>query len=178
VNPESWTAGCCVDGLTPHTSPLLRTCTLHLSTVRANLPALSLAFKGSAALLSNSTSYPPPGSHLSGSLSPSQTSGHEFLPVTVLRINLEILAVPLKSPHSFKARQGSAGANTALCTFSLLAPVQCIKHCTRSVRPVPSRKLIILVRLRKFGKQIQKRQLEVPEYAASFVNYKALKKVC
>ncbi|KAF3799414.1 Ankyrin repeat protein nuc-2 [Colletotrichum gloeosporioides] len=28
----------------------------------------------------------------------------------------------------------------------------------------------------KFGKQIQKRQLEVPEYAASFVNYKALKK--
>jgi hypothetical protein len=31
--------------------------------------------------------------------------------------------------------------------------------------------------LRKFGKQIQKRQLEVPEYAASFVNYKALKKV-
>lgn len=31
--------------------------------------------------------------------------------------------------------------------------------------------------LRKFGKQIQRRQLEVPEYAASFVNYKALKKV-
>ncbi|CAK7275055.1 phosphate system positive regulatory protein pho81 [Sporothrix epigloea] len=28
----------------------------------------------------------------------------------------------------------------------------------------------------KFGKQIQKRQLEVPEYAASFANYKALKK--
>jgi hypothetical protein len=34
--------------------------------------------------------------------------------------------------------------------------------------PVPSR---------KFGKQIQKRQLEIPEYAASFVDYKALKKV-
>ncbi|KKY38097.1 putative ankyrin repeat protein nuc-2 [Diaporthe ampelina] len=30
---------------------------------------------------------------------------------------------------------------------------------------------------RKFGKQIQKRQLEVPEYAANFVNYKALKKL-
>ncbi|PBP20447.1 SPX domain-containing protein [Diplocarpon rosae] len=29
----------------------------------------------------------------------------------------------------------------------------------------------------KFGKQIQKRQLEVPEYAASFANYKALKKL-
>ncbi|KAK0674707.1 hypothetical protein QBC41DRAFT_212479 [Cercophora samala] len=29
----------------------------------------------------------------------------------------------------------------------------------------------------KFGKQIQKRQLEVPEYAASFTNYKALKKL-
>jgi CDK inhibitor PHO81 len=30
---------------------------------------------------------------------------------------------------------------------------------------------------RKFGKQIQRRQLDLPEYAASFVNYKALKKV-
>ncbi|QDS76645.1 hypothetical protein FKW77_008109 [Venturia effusa] len=30
---------------------------------------------------------------------------------------------------------------------------------------------------RKFGKQIQKRQLEIPEYAASFVDYKALKKL-
>lgn len=30
---------------------------------------------------------------------------------------------------------------------------------------------------RKFGKTIQKRQLEIPEYAASFVDYKALKKV-
>ncbi|KAK5660771.1 hypothetical protein OQA88_12137 [Cercophora sp. LCS_1] len=30
---------------------------------------------------------------------------------------------------------------------------------------------------KKFGKQIQKRQLEVPEYSASFVNYKALKKL-
>lgn len=30
---------------------------------------------------------------------------------------------------------------------------------------------------RKFGKHIQKKQLEIPEYAASFVDYKALKKV-
>lgn len=30
---------------------------------------------------------------------------------------------------------------------------------------------------RKFGKQIQRRQLDLPEYAASFLNYKALKKV-
>lgn len=30
---------------------------------------------------------------------------------------------------------------------------------------------------RKFGKTIQKRQLDIPEYAASFVDYKALKKV-
>ena len=30
---------------------------------------------------------------------------------------------------------------------------------------------------RKFGKLIQKRQLDIPEYAASFVNYKSLKKV-
>jgi len=29
----------------------------------------------------------------------------------------------------------------------------------------------------KFGKHIQKRQLDIPEYAASFVDYKALKKV-
>ncbi|KKK23411.1 ankyrin repeat protein, partial [Aspergillus ochraceoroseus] len=31
--------------------------------------------------------------------------------------------------------------------------------------------------LTKFGKQIQRRQLDLPEYAASFVNYKALKKL-
>lgn len=30
---------------------------------------------------------------------------------------------------------------------------------------------------RKFGKQIQRHQLDLPEYAASFLNYKALKKV-
>ncbi|KAF1811111.1 ankyrin repeat protein nuc-2 [Eremomyces bilateralis CBS 781.70] len=30
---------------------------------------------------------------------------------------------------------------------------------------------------RKFGKQIQRRQLDIPEYAASFVDYKALKKL-
>jgi CDK inhibitor PHO81 len=30
---------------------------------------------------------------------------------------------------------------------------------------------------RKFGKHIQKRQLDIPEYAASFVDYKALKKL-
>ena len=30
---------------------------------------------------------------------------------------------------------------------------------------------------RKFGKYLQKRQLDIPEYAASFTNYKALKKV-
>ncbi|KAI9849334.1 MAG: phosphate system positive regulatory protein pho81 [Sclerophora amabilis] len=30
---------------------------------------------------------------------------------------------------------------------------------------------------RKFGKHLQKRQLDIPEYAASFVNYKALKKL-
>ncbi|KAM5343063.1 hypothetical protein ACJ41O_014029 [Fusarium nematophilum] len=36
---------------------------------------------------------------------------------------------------------------------------------------------LLTIPLRKFGKQIQKRQLEVPEYAASFVNYKALKKL-
>lgn len=41
-----------------------------------------------------------------------------------------------------------------------------------------TRQLTISCLYRKFGKQIQKRQLEVPEYAASFVNYKALKKVC
>ncbi|RMZ91935.1 hypothetical protein DV736_g806, partial [Chaetothyriales sp. CBS 134916] len=32
-------------------------------------------------------------------------------------------------------------------------------------------------RTRKFGKQIQRQQLDLPEYAASFLNYKALKKL-
>ncbi|GAB1204574.1 hypothetical protein APSETT445_003230 [Aspergillus pseudonomiae] len=35
---------------------------------------------------------------------------------------------------------------------------------------------VILENFWKFGKQIQRRQLDLPEYAASFVNYKALKK--
>ena len=29
----------------------------------------------------------------------------------------------------------------------------------------------------KFGKQIQKQQLDLPEYASNFLNYKALKKL-
>jgi len=33
------------------------------------------------------------------------------------------------------------------------------------------------VNRRKFGKTIAKRQLDVPDYAASFVNYKGLKKL-
>ncbi|KAL4984541.1 hypothetical protein BDW68DRAFT_193549 [Aspergillus falconensis] len=36
---------------------------------------------------------------------------------------------------------------------------------------------VTLSRELKFGKQIQRRQLDLPEYAASFVNYKALKKL-
>ncbi|PSK34424.1 Glycerophosphodiester phosphodiesterase GDE1 [Elsinoe australis] len=36
---------------------------------------------------------------------------------------------------------------------------------------------LIALLLRKFGKHIQKRQLDIPEYAASFVDYKALKKL-
>ncbi|KAK2783352.1 phosphate system positive regulatory protein pho81 [Emmonsiellopsis sp. PD_33] len=35
----------------------------------------------------------------------------------------------------------------------------------------------VLLPLQKFGKQIQRRQLDLPEYAASFFNYKALKKL-
>lgn len=41
----------------------------------------------------------------------------------------------------------------------------------------PERLLILVSSGRKFGKQIQRRQLDLPEYAASFVNYKGLKKV-
>lgn len=37
--------------------------------------------------------------------------------------------------------------------------------------------MLISCPYRKFGKHIQKRQLDIPEYAASFVDYKALKKV-
>ncbi|CAI4218195.1 unnamed protein product [Parascedosporium putredinis] len=50
-----------------------------------------------------------------------------------------------------------------------------------NVTRTPSRILLLTTCSRrckmKFGKHIQKRQLEVPEYAASFVNYKALKKL-
>jgi len=84
-------------------------------------------------------------------------------------------APPHKPPHSLAAHQGSAGASTTLCTSPHPLP-------SRNGRvhniPLTSIDVDILCLLRKFGKQIQKRQLEVPEYAASFVNYKALKKVC
>ncbi|KAL9593421.1 MAG: hypothetical protein Q9219_007561 [cf. Caloplaca sp. 3 TL-2023] len=36
---------------------------------------------------------------------------------------------------------------------------------------------VALLTSRKFGKHLQKRQLDIPEYGASFVNYKALKKL-
>jgi CDK inhibitor PHO81 len=36
---------------------------------------------------------------------------------------------------------------------------------------------LLTASIMKFGKHIQKRQLEIPEYAASFVDYKALKKL-
>ncbi|KAG5787178.1 hypothetical protein H9Q69_013751 [Fusarium xylarioides] len=55
-------------------------------------------------------------------------------------------------------------------TSSLTSPSKQRSPITKSSRGRPRRNM-------KFGKQIQKRQLEVPEYAASFVNYKALKKL-
>lgn len=59
--------------------------------------------------------------------------------------------------------------------MSLSPPlVSSIRHVSALVLPLTP---CLLTCCRKFGKQIQKRQLEVPEYAASFVNYKALKKV-
>jgi hypothetical protein len=36
---------------------------------------------------------------------------------------------------------------------------------------------LVINSVRKFGKQIQRQQLDLPEYAASFLNYKSLKKV-
>jgi len=77
----------------------------------------------------------------------------------------------LQTFHSL-ALEGSAGANAALCTFQYIPSRQVhgafVQHSAAADGSCASR---------KFGKQIQKRQLEVPEYAASFVNYKALKKV-
>jgi len=40
-----------------------------------------------------------------------------------------------------------------------------------------SHEVYCLTSVRKFGKHIQKKQLDIPEYAPSFVDYKALKKV-
>lgn len=40
------------------------------------------------------------------------------------------------------------------------------------------KELTHLPKLRKFGKNLARRQLDFPDYAPSFVNYKALKKVC
>lgn len=40
------------------------------------------------------------------------------------------------------------------------------------------KELTQLPKPRKFGKNLARRQLDFPDYAPSFVNYKALKKVC
>jgi hypothetical protein len=92
---------------------------------------------------------------------------------------LKYFDFPLGSIHSFAAPQGSAGANTALCTFltTLSGSPGILHFYIRMWESSTLLKLTVLSTFRKFGKQIQKRQLEVPEYAASFVNYKALKKV-
>ncbi|KAL2050154.1 hypothetical protein ABVK25_009515 [Lepraria finkii] len=47
--------------------------------------------------------------------------------------------------------------------------LQNLENHYQSLTPSPN--------FRKFGKHLQKRQLDIPEYAASFVNYKALKKL-
>ncbi|KAE8556355.1 hypothetical protein EYB25_001056 [Talaromyces marneffei] len=48
---------------------------------------------------------------------------------------------------------------------------------TATPRPKIFPPLLPRVTFQDFGKQIQRRQLDLPEYAASFVNYKALKKL-
>ena len=49
---------------------------------------------------------------------------------------------------------------------------------SRSPRPVSEKVLSLTPGFhRKFGKYIAKQQLDIPEYAASLVNYKALKRV-
>ncbi|KAK6440505.1 phosphate system positive regulatory protein pho81, partial [Oleoguttula sp. CCFEE 5521] len=50
-------------------------------------------------------------------------------------------------------------------------------ECSGSVRAGTGRSGRSALSDRKFGKHIQKRQLDIPEYAASFVDYKALKKL-
>ncbi|KAL2888869.1 Ankyrin repeat protein nuc-2 [Ceratocystis lukuohia] len=64
--------------------------------------------------------------------------------------------------------------------LSVLAQQHASCHNVRLLRlfsPYPHAQANRSLVSRKFGKQIQKRQLEVPEYATSFVNYKALKKL-
>lgn len=49
---------------------------------------------------------------------------------------------------------------------------------SRSPRPVSEKVLSLTPGFhRKFGKYIARQQLDIPEYAASLVNYKALKRV-
>lgn len=99
--------------------------------------------------------------------------------------------VPGKSPRSLQQSRLTAVAGFCMYLLSGVSVVNfppsliggnlvrrplvsSIRHVSAPVLPLTP---CLLGCCRKFGKQIQKRQLEVPEYAASFVNYKALKKV-
>ncbi|RDL39039.1 SPX-domain-containing protein [Venustampulla echinocandica] len=81
----------------------------------------------------------------------------------------------LQSIDSLSAHKGPVGANTALCrSYYLPQPVGRVQIRPEGAEALPA---TAGVDDGRFGKKIQKRQLEVPEYAASFVNYKALKKL-
>ncbi|KAF2840695.1 putative cyclin dependent kinase inhibitor Pho81 [Patellaria atrata CBS 101060] len=57
-------------------------------------------------------------------------------------------------------------------------PSETDRRESQSVDQLPAQQVADEIPLsRKFGKHIQKRQLDIPEYAASFVDYKALKKL-
>ena len=79
-----------------------------------------------------------------------------------------ILPPPISGiAYHVRCRWGTGGAGPSLPTSPLLDPAKRARPCNKDAER-PSR---------KFGKHLQKRQLDIPEYAASFVNYKALKKV-
>ncbi|OBT70378.1 hypothetical protein VE03_00115 [Pseudogymnoascus sp. 23342-1-I1] len=88
-----------------------------------------------------------------------------------------VLLIPSLASLSLKLRHklaliGVSALGGFVCIATIVRPTTLASSAGKdpTYNPIPATNW-------KFGKQIQKRQLEMPEYAVSFVNYKALKKL-
>lgn len=95
-------------------------------------------------------------------------------------LSFRLIIVPSLEPHSRPIQPfATSQREPTLSTLRACEYVSAAPYSSSAAAAAAAHRLLWseLTSHRKFGKQIQRRQLDLPEYAASFVNYKALKKV-